>query len=498
MKKTIHYLFLFTACIVLASCGGYYSGEVAGYIVDSENDAGINDAVVRFYREEPESADADTYFIETASMTSGGNDGYFSHRIIWENWNPQFGPDDDSGTVWLGITHDDYVATVERVDGVLSNTLNIVPTISMQRDYFSVEEITGRIVDKNGNGVNGVTVVIDVPSTEENEADYTANTGTDEEGIQGVFVFTNVEWNDEEPEGNADGEGDQETLYLYLDDNNYQILDSEGETQMIEVPVVSDVDADLGEKEVSRYGFTVPSVTGRVMNNGQPVNGVRVVLDLSSTDENTEDYVVTTQTVDGDVGTYQFNNIRWEDQAPDNDPTDTENIVIRVDDGEYQDADTGTLTVTSDDDYTVSSSIEITRIPTTEFSSVLRGRCVDRRVVNGETQDTPLEGVEVKAEFTRDDEDTRTLIGYTNADGYFEMDIMWVDTNPGDYDEGGSNTGTPDPEIPEAEDGLVVTMTYPTAAELGYDEGSEIVPGSIDLKSWLENTIGTAVYEPAP
>ena len=111
----------------LASCGGYYTADIAGYVKDDETGAGVNGAIIRVYSEEPETADAEGFTVETASMTSGGNAGYYSHKIIWRNWLPAFGDEGDSGSVWLAITHDDYVPAI-----TVARELSRKPSTSFQ------------------------------------------------------------------------------------------------------------------------------------------------------------------------------------------------------------------------------------------------------------------------------------------------------------------------------------------------------------------------------
>ena len=47
-------------------------------------------------------------------MTTGGNAGYYTHKVIWKTTSPLFGEEGDSGTIWITVTHEDYQeATVE-------------------------------------------------------------------------------------------------------------------------------------------------------------------------------------------------------------------------------------------------------------------------------------------------------------------------------------------------------------------------------------------------
>ena len=64
--------------LTLTGCGRYFTAEIAGYVKDSENDEGIDGAVIRMYNAEPASPDAESFIVETASVTSNGNPGYFT------------------------------------------------------------------------------------------------------------------------------------------------------------------------------------------------------------------------------------------------------------------------------------------------------------------------------------------------------------------------------------------------------------------------------------
>lgn len=67
MKSCVWKLFIRCSILVafvgLAGCGGYYAGEIAGYIKDAESNAGINGAIIRIYSEQPESAAQDGFIV---------------------------------------------------------------------------------------------------------------------------------------------------------------------------------------------------------------------------------------------------------------------------------------------------------------------------------------------------------------------------------------------------------------------------------------------------
>lgn len=214
-------LFFASIFFILSGCGGYYSAEIAGYIKDAESQGGINGAIIRVYADQPDAA-ADTGFIvETASMTSGGNAGYFSHKIVWLELFPAFGEEGDSGSVWLGITHDDYTEDIVHVQGIISETVNLMPDILLDRASFECPELTGEVIDVAGAGVNGVRIELDLASTTDDEVDYVTTTATID-GVDGTYRFQNIRWRDEDPDSAA---ADTETATVTVDDNEYDSTD---------------------------------------------------------------------------------------------------------------------------------------------------------------------------------------------------------------------------------------------------------------------------------
>jgi hypothetical protein len=325
--------------LLISSCGRYYSGEIAGYVKDAESDEGINGAVVKLFLTEEEVANEE-YVVKTASMTSNGNDGYFSHKIIWQQTFGEFGAEGDSGEIWLTAEHEDYQTVSMQINGILSDTINVIPDIVMERATFEVPEVRGRVVDVNGDGVNGV----------------------------------------------------------------------------------------------------------------------RVVLDLDSTAEEAEDYVTTTATVDGDIGTYQFENVTWKDEEAAGQNSDDEPATISVDDNQYTGDTALSITLTSGQEREVTDEIVVTRKPRTDFSTRVTGQVI-RRITTAEgTDDIPIQGLEIKCTFDDNGGGTTTLWDQTDINGSYSFFIQWEDTFPGDYDVEGNNDGPDDESIPEGEDGLLITV----------------------------------------
>ena len=204
--------------LVISACnvGYFFSAEIAGYVKDSESEVGVDGVIVRIYLEEPASADADGFIIETATGTSGGNPGYFSHRVVWQSVEADFGAEGDSNSVWLGVAHADYVDSVAEVRGVLSDTVNYIPDVWLDRAAFTASSVTGEVVDAAGSGVNGIRIVLDVISTDLEE-DYTTVT-TVVAGVEGTYQFTGVTWRDDAAAGAGT---DTEEVRIFVDDDEY-------------------------------------------------------------------------------------------------------------------------------------------------------------------------------------------------------------------------------------------------------------------------------------
>jgi hypothetical protein len=303
--------------------------------------------------------------VETASMASQGNNGYFSHKIIWQNAFGEFGSEGDSGEVWLKISHEDYLEKTTRVSGILSDTINLVPDILLDRATFSTPQLRGRVLNVSGEGVNGV----------------------------------------------------------------------------------------------------------------------RMVLDLSSTTDEAEDYITTTGFYEEEPGYYLFQDVTWRDETPDSDAADTENGSVLVDDPDYQSGGSLSVILTSGQDSEAAEDIVVTRKPRTQFSTTVIGRCIRRYInVDGDPVDIPAQGIEVAAFYT-DDNGSHTLYDQTDATGSFSMLLQWSDADPED---------DTDPTIPEGEDVLYVEFDYDpdNLSSYTFTDIVGATTGTIEddefrLKSWL-------------
>ncbi len=249
---------LLATVMIVVSCGRYFSAEIAGYVKDSDSGAGIDGAIIRIYLNEPDSADAAGFIVETASVTSAGNPGYFNHEIIWQNLFPAFGAEGDTNSVWLGITHEDYLQAAVQVRGILSGTVNFIPDVLLDRAEFSTPLVRGGVIGPSGDGLNGVRVVLDIASTDETE-DYVTVTTT-VGGDDGTYEFSDVSWRDDQAAG---GGSDTEDATVLVDDDEY------GSTQELSIVLSSGREKEITEYlVVSRSDPTsfATTLTGRCLN----------------------------------------------------------------------------------------------------------------------------------------------------------------------------------------------------------------------------------------
>ncbi|MFW5802019.1 MAG: hypothetical protein ACOCVC_08280, partial [Spirochaeta sp.] len=180
---------------IFGSCSYYHRATVEGFVEDADTAEGINSVTVRFYQERPDEADSSGFFARTSTATTGGNPGYYRNTVIWDNYFSEYGAEGDTGTVYLGLTHDDYSPQVVEVPGILSDDVNTLETIELQRVTFAAGEVFGRVVrDTDGSGQNGVRVELTIPELDEQgnatgeTREYVAPTG-DRNGESGWYSF---------------------------------------------------------------------------------------------------------------------------------------------------------------------------------------------------------------------------------------------------------------------------------------------------------------------
>ena len=466
---------LIMSAIVLAlgSCMRIYHADIAGYVKDSESSDGIDGSVVRIYLDAPDSPEADGFIIETATSTSGGNPGYYSHKILWRTSDPAFGEEGDSGTVWLGVSHEDYFAQIVQVRGIISGSVNFVRDIQLQSYEFECPSVSGRVVDEEGAGANGVRVVLDLSSTEDEEEDYADFTQTVDE-VDGVYEFEGVRWRDEEG-----AERSSEDVSIFVSDEGY-FSPSDSENP-IAVSLTSDEETAV-ETDIVAYSasFSATVVTGRVVfftegsvdpPPGQ--NGVTVVLDLQSTEAD-RDYVTTTSTYEGVAGTYRFEEVDWQDSDPEppgTDPaSDVESIGLYVDDGEfYSDYDVENpleATIPSDADTTVSTDIPV--------SSAMFSVAEIKGQISLGDGGAGINGIPVVLDIpstAADPDQVVTTLNDGTTDGVFAFyDVSWFDTSPeaSTDTEDASIYVSNDDYVAEhgADDAMVIELTSATSVDL--------------------------------
>jgi len=303
---------LLLTSIYFAGCGTYHTAEIAGYVKDSESKSGINGALVRVYLSEEDTEKENGFIVETATMSYQGNDGYYSHKIIWQKLFPRFGQEGDSGVVWLQVSHEDYSSRVVKVAGIITETLNLVPDILLNRATFSTPQVNGRVVNIGGEGVNGVRVALDLASTGDDDEDYVTTT-TEIDGEQGRFRFQDVTWRDENPDSAG---ADTETAYIVIDDPNYEADERKEVTLTSNQTVNIPEDIVVSRKPRSNFSTTVQGrCIYRIIDTDKnvqtiPVSGVEVT--LSYKDDN-GDHSKTTQADTN--GEFSFL-VQWKDESP--------------------------------------------------------------------------------------------------------------------------------------------------------------------------------------
>ncbi len=413
--------------VCLVGCGDFfYTSDIAGYVKDNDTDEGVDGARVNIYLSEPDSATSAGYVVATATMVSQGNSGYFSHRIIWQESTPDFGEEGDSGRIWIGVSHEDYFPEVVMLDGVLSDTVNVVPDIQLTRITFTSSKVKGRVVDSSGNGVNTVRVVLNLPSTEDITEDYVVESATDpDDQTIGTFLFEEVEW--EDPDA---GSGQTSTIDVsfYVDSPDH--YSEYNKDSALVVTLTSGQENEVSQSiVVHEAAFSMPSLKGAVLLQGSGVNGVRVVLDLLSSEAG-EDYVGETYTAGSDDGVFEFVNVSWRDSSPDPVDADVERVRIYVADenynADYDQAAPLIVELVQDQAQLLDTSINVTKAL---FSCPkIAGRVLDQG-------DNGVDGVSValdlhSTETVREDHltTTKTIAGL--AGSYQFLDVEWRDTDP--------------------------------------------------------------------
>ncbi len=320
----------------LSSCGlRYYSATVSGYVKESKPDAngavaGINGAEVLVYLEDPGLNAAALPSIRTSSMTSANNDGYWSHKVMWTTTDPAFADEGDSGELWIKVMRKGYFPQVVKVPGILSDSSNVVPTIELVK--IVTTELRGKVVNEKGAGVNGVNVVLDLMTTVDEKADYTATTAT-VNGEVGIFNFSDITWEDLDskptpakafsPRAILDGTA-TELVKIYVDDpawySDANSADERYKDAQVPFTITSGdaiVDIVSTPVVVSSSTFTALLVKGRVADKaGAGMNKVTVALQFPVSGAAAA--TVTTAQVGGVDGWFVFDKTQatWTNNRP--------------------------------------------------------------------------------------------------------------------------------------------------------------------------------------
>lgn len=477
----------------LTSCGTrYYSATVSGYVKDASfgtagnatgagnaagggaaapaTNGGINDAEIRIYLTDPSVAGA-TYLVKSATASSGGNNGFWSHKITWETSSPKFSDTGDSGTVWIQVQRMGYFPKTVKVTGVLSDSTNLVPTIEMT--LIKTTEVRGKVVNEKGNAINGVNVVLDLGSTTANDADFTVATAS-VDGEDGVYVFKDVPWNDADSIPavtkalTTDAAGvttASETITLYVNDANYYCDDANHDNfasltkdnSKFVLGITSGAKTTVADSLVVRsVAFSIPELRGRVLdaaNTAYGLNGVQVSVHIPAANANA-DPNVTTATVDSD-GWFVFNNLRWTNVHPHRSATgvydDQTPAQIYVSGANFYSDNDATapksITLVSDTSLNLSTAtpvVSLTAGKATFKKGSIRGRIVLSGGAlaidwtGGRNPATGVNGVSVALNLADSNANPAyattsgtSTVGSTSTDGMFEFkNVTWTNNKP--------------------------------------------------------------------
>jgi hypothetical protein len=445
---------LVMSSLAMSACGlpRYFSATISGYVRDEQANAngeqpGINGAEIRVYLEDPTIAGSKVEALaRTATMTSGGNDGYWSRKIIWSVWLPTFWDEGDSSTVWVEVLRKGYFPKIQKVPGILSDSNNVIPMIEIRA--IKAGELKGRVVNEHGAGVNDIRVELDLDLTADIDADYVTRTAT-VDGIVGVFSFSSIAWEDPDSIPTVDraivGNKATTTARLYIVDADYYSVEHSRAAFTIPEAITLEsgrkTDISATPLEVRNARFTIPLLRGRVFDvipAGGPyvgVNGITVAVDLPRTIAS-PDARVTTATWNGEDGWFQFEDLVWTNSTP-SDMTagiDATTALVYIDDGNrYSARDAAnpvSLTITSGQ-IAMISALSPTNLPVisagdARFSANLIGTVQYTGTATG------VNGVRVRLEIAGTNTVlTATTSTVSSSDGIYEFkNVRWTDTRP--------------------------------------------------------------------
>lgn len=332
-KQAFVTMLLITAGILfLSSCGNFYSADIQGYVLDSESNTGINGVTIYLFEKEPELPQDENFFTKTSTANFNGEAGYYSSKVIWQSLVGRFGPEGDSGEIYMGVSHPDYADVVITQRGIFSDTNNILEDIELDRTTFSSPLVSGRVVNSSGEGVNGVRMVLDLDSTPDENEDYVALSGTVEDTI-GVFEFTDVTWTDETAA--AEGTSSTENVTISVDDNEWK---NSGQPRNLDLYSSQEsVLNDISINRQPRSNFQM-EITGRIVdrksgdNPDYPIEGILVELIIDTDDTSGSGYEDPEYALTDINGRYTFN-IQWDDNSPGDFPSGASGSIPEGEDG---------------------------------------------------------------------------------------------------------------------------------------------------------------------
>ncbi len=451
---------------LLSACSDFYTAEVAGFIKQERSPnanlppPGVNGVEVRVYLRMPNSFDSADFVAHTTTGTNRSVigttlDGYFSHSLAWESSSSDYGSDGDLRRIWIATSHPDYEEAIVPFDGILSDSINVLPDTLLQSHKWGPNSVVGQVID-NGVGINGVRVeLLFNDATAHGQAVRTQTF----DRRDGVYVFDDVKWPVEL--------GDELEAKIVVEDGAYI-----GEVAT-SVTLQADQDVDVLDRlRVSSSRFSLPELRGKVVDeSGRGVNGVRLAASLQDGD------ATRWATISGDPGgapgTFRFRELAWDL------PGDTSleaargtwTLSVEVDDTQYEQVSDGgkpvEVPVARDLAATLADDIIVTRTRRGSFTATLVGRCVERvTTVDGEVLLLPIGGVSVAVSYD-DDNGTHRLATGTDADGEYAVLLNWSNDAP----SGGPSAG---------EDLLHATLSFESPGELQFQDLHVQVP------SWLD------------
>ena len=294
----------------LTSCAPVFTAEIAGYILDAETYEGIPGVEVRLYKNKPANY-ADDSFLYQTSTGNDANLGLFNQTVIWNDYLAQYGKDGDVIDMHFTIVHPQYQSKIESTIGIVSGAVNTIPSILLNSTNASVEKLQGSVTNENIL-TNGIQVALYLG---EEEIAYERTITQPINGVDGQYLFENIEWRDILLEGKI-------LATVIVDDPRYTNSSPAEATQEIfnqeNTDFLPEMNVDLVRPsifEANISGKTTFLIETKNTAEYRPISGIEVTLEWFYDDENQSipkrDIVRTND--DGIFST----TIAWEDDTPD-------------------------------------------------------------------------------------------------------------------------------------------------------------------------------------